>query len=89
MAEKEDPTPLTTSNVHATDSDNVKLGNLQPEIVGNYVYVFVTDEDKHVLMHRVSIYTPEELNEQNPPAEEPDKDDLKVGKATLVGGAEI
>lgn len=89
MAEKEDPTPLTTSNVHATDSDNVKLGNLQPEIVGNYVYVFVTDEDKHVLMHRISIYTPEELNEQNPPAEEPDKDDLKIGKATLVGGAEI
>jgi hypothetical protein len=103
QALKEDPEQLTTSNVRVEETSSssetaFKLGNLVPEIVGNYVYVFVNDEDSNVLMHRVNLYTPKELNEQNPPVEEPGegeeeeeetKEDLEVKEAELVGGPEI
>ena len=102
---EEKPTQLTESNIRVEESsssseDAFKLGNLVPKIVGNYVYVFVNDEDKNVLMHRVNVYTPKELNEQNPPVQDPDagegedgekdkEDELKITDAELVGGPEI
>ena len=50
-------------------------------------------------MHRVNLYTPKEINEQNPPVEDPDagegeegekeEDKLEITNAELVGGPEI
>lgn len=108
VAEREEPKDLTTSNVKvestSSSSDELKLGNMQAEIIGNYVYVFVTDEDKNVLLHRVNLYTPKEIADQETSGgqqggagesgegedESEDKeDDLKVKAAELVGGSEI
>ena len=98
LEERKEPEQLTTSNVKveesSSSSDAIKLGNMQAKIVGNndigyYVYVFVTDEDDHVLLHRVNVYTPKELNEQNPPEEDPTEEELKITNAELIGGPEI
>lgn len=93
-AENPEPEKLTTSNIKVEDSSSsssssFKFGNLVPKMVDNYVYVFVTDEDKNVLLHRVNFYTPEELNEQNPPEEEPEDEDLELKEAELIGGSKI
>lgn len=95
LAEKPEPEKLTTSNVKvestssSSSSDSFKYGNLVPKMIDNYIYVFVTDEDKNVLLHRVNFYTPEELNEQNPPAEEPEDEELELKDAQLIGGSKI
>lgn len=95
LTNREGPEELSTSNIKvessssSSSSDSFKFGNLVPKMVDNYIYVFVTDEDKEVLLHRVNFYTPKELNEQNPPAEEPDKEDLEIKEAELIGGSKI
>lgn len=95
LAHNPEPEKLTTSNVKvestssSSSSDSFKYGNLVPKMIDNYIYVFVTDEDKNVLLHRVNFYTPEELNEQNPSAEEPDDEDLELKDAQLIGGSKI
>lgn len=103
LAERQEPEKLTTTDakVESSDSsssDSLKLGNMLPEVIGNYVYIFASDEDKNVLLHRVNVYTPTEIKEQTPPTEEPgdgaegeeeEKEDLSIKAAELVGGAEI
>ncbi len=97
VVERDEPEKLTTSNIKvestssSSSSDSFKYGNLVPKMIDNYIYVFVTDEDKNVLLHRINFYTPEEVNEQNP-SEDPDadtEDDLKIKDAQLIGGSEI
>ena len=100
-AEKPDITKLSTTNIvltQSTDSsssDSKDLGNMMPKLINKYVYVFAQDEDKNILLHRVNVYTPEEVAEQNPPVEEPGdgeeegEDKLEVGEAELIGGPEI
>lgn len=87
LEEQEDtsisPEKLSTSGI--TESS----GNMIPRIVNNYVYVFVKDDDKNTLMYQINCYTPKEIEEQFPSEEAPEADELKVGKAQLVGGSEI
>lgn len=97
LANRKEPEELTTTDIKvestssSSSSDTFELGNMLPKIIGKYVYVYANDEDGNILLYRVSLYTPKELNEMNPPAEgeEPDEDDLKVSEATLVGGRDI
>ena len=66
---------LSTTNVKSTSSDDKETyGKMTPKIVDNYIYVFVDVKDddgdddtvdkENSLLHRINIYTPEEVAEQ-------------------------
>ena len=79
---------LSTSNIKI-DTEDVKYGNMLPEIIDEYAYVFVTDEDNKVFLHRINLHTPEEIEEHNPSSEPVDEEDLEIGAAEIVGGSRI
>ncbi len=80
-----EPVQLSLSKI------NDAIGNLVPKMIGNYIYVFSTDEDKNVLQYRVNFYTPKDLEEQNPSGgdDKPTDEDLKVKEGVLLGGANL
>lgn len=83
--ENPEPKKLSTTNIN-TDSSN---GLLVPKIVGNYVYVLAKKDDD-VLLQRINIWTPKELNDRLDPAEqETDQTKLEVKEAEVVGGKDL
>lgn len=77
-------TPVKLSTSAILDAE----GNMMPKIVGNYVYAFIKDKDNNILQYRVNLYTPKEQEEQVPGTFEEDEE-LVVGKAEVIGSAEL
>lgn len=83
-SEKPEPTQLSTTSIKEAN------GNMVAKMVGNYLYVFASDEDDNSMMYRINFNTPKEINDAKDPADrETDETKLKVGAAELVGGAKI
>lgn len=76
-----EPVQLSTTKVEGAN------GIITPKIIGNYVFVFAADEDKNILQYQINIYTPKNLEDQNPTEgdDKPTDEDLKVGEGSLVG----
>jgi hypothetical protein len=75
--------PVKLSTTEVEDAN----GNMAAKVIGENVYVFAEDDDKNIMLYRIDIYTPEDHSKIDG-TEDADAD-LSVGKAVIVGGAEI